>query len=203
MFAVAFVKSIVICCFYHLQKIFTKIPFYFDGKITEICPNFYHMNRKLPFLLVITFYFSPFLSPAQVIDSMMKVYSEKFPQEKVYLQFDKKAYNPGERIWYKAYLFTGFDPSPYSKNFYAELYDANGNLILRNSAPLSESTATGSFDLPASFEGTRIHIRAYTSWMMNFDTSYVYTKDLRIIGSSQDSLPHPNPSPTTLHFFPE
>src|SRR5450755_4442010 len=203
MFAVAFVKSIVICCFYHLQKIVTKIPFYFDGKITEICPNFYHMNRKLPFLLVITFYFSPFLSPAQVIDSMMKVYSEKFPQEKVYLQFDKKAYNPGERIWYKAYLFTGFDPSPFSKNFYAELYDAGGKLILRNVSPISQSIATGNFDLPVSFEGTRIHIRAYTTWMLNFDTSFVYTKDLRVIGSAADSSVHANAAPVRLSFFPE
>ena len=117
------------------------------------------MNRKLLSLLVITFYFSPSFSSGQMIDSMMKVYAERFPQEKVYLQFDKKAYNPGERIWYKAYLFTGFDPSPYSKNFYAELYDAYGNLILRNTAPIVESTAAGSFDLPPSFEGTRIRIR--------------------------------------------
>jgi hypothetical protein len=161
------------------------------------------MNWKLRFLLVIVLFSSSLLSRAQKIDSIMNIYAERFPQEKIYLQFDKKAYNPGERIWYKAYLFTGFDPSPYSKNFYAELYDANGNLILRNTAPINESTATGSFDLPASFEGTRIHIRAYTTWMLNFDTSFVYTKDLRIIGSSQDSLPHADPSPTTLHFFPE
>jgi hypothetical protein len=161
------------------------------------------MNWKLRSLLVIILYSSSLLSRAQKIDSIMNIYAERFPQEKIYLQFDKKAYNPGERIWYKAYLFTGFDPSPYSKNFYAELYDANGNLILRNTAPINESTATGSFDLPASFEGTRIHIRAYTTWMLNFDTSFVYTKDLRIIGSSLDSLPHADPSPTTLHFFPE
>jgi hypothetical protein len=134
---------------------------------------------------------------------MMNIYSEKFPQEKIYMQFDKKAYNPGDRIWYKAYLFTGFDPSPYSKNFYAELYDAYGNLILRNTEPIIESTAIGNFDLPSSFEGTRIHIRAYTSWMLNFDTSFIYTKDLRIIGSLQDSSVHVNPSPASLHFFPE
>jgi hypothetical protein len=161
------------------------------------------MNRKLLFLFVIVICFSPLFSSAQMIDSMMKVYAAGFPQEKLYLQFDKKAYNPGERIWYKAYLFTGFDPSPYSKNFYAELYDPNGNLILRNTAPIVESTATGSFDLPVSFNGTRIHIKAYTTWMLNFDTTFVYTKDLRIIGSSQDSAIHSDPSPTTLHFFAE
>ncbi|HTB26528.1 MAG TPA: hypothetical protein VK711_14235 [Puia sp.] len=161
------------------------------------------MNWKLPSFLVIALYFFPFLSPAQMIDSMMNVYSEKFPQEKIYMQFDKKAYNPGDRIWYKAYLFTGFDPSPFSKIFYAELYDAYGNLILRNSEPIIESAAIGNFDLPSSFDGTRIHIRAYTSWMLNFDTSFIYTKDLRIIGSLQDSSTHMIPTATSLHFFPE
>ncbi len=162
------------------------------------------MNRKLQlFLLMTSLYFSPLFGVSQKIDSMMKVYAERFPQEKLYLQFDKKAYNPGERIWYKAYLFSGFDPSPYSKNFYAELYDASGNLILRNTAPIVESTAIGSFDLPATFEGTRIHIKAYTTWMLNFDTTFIYTKDLRIIGSSQDTATHGDPSPVTIHFFPE
>src|SRR5450432_3814153 len=106
------------------------------------------MNRKLLLLSMIALSFTPFLCSAQMIDSMMKVYSEKFPQEKVYLQFDKKAYTPGDRIWYKAYLFTGYDPSPYSKNFYAELFDASGNLILRSVSPILESTATGNFDIP-------------------------------------------------------
>jgi hypothetical protein len=106
------------------------------------------MNRKLLLLFVIAFYFSPLFSSGQKIDSMMKVYAARFPQEKLYLQFDKKAYNPGERIWFKAYLFSGFDPSPYSKNLYTELYDAYGNLILRNTSPFVESTSVGSFDLP-------------------------------------------------------
>ena len=138
-----------------------------------------------------------------MIDSMMKVYADKFMQEKVYLQLDKKAYSPGDRIWYKAYLFSGLDPSASSKNFYTELYDADGNLLLRNAAPVSEATANGSFDLPTTFTGTRVRIRAYTVWMLNFDTSFVYTKDLRIINGSEDSLVHPPPTATVLHFFPK
>jgi len=161
------------------------------------------MNRKLQHLFIISILFSPLCLLAQMTDSMMKVYAERYPQEKLYLQLDKKAYNPGERIWYKAYLFTGFDPSPFSKNFYAELYDAYGNLILRNTAPLSGSTASGSFDLPVSYQGTRVRIKAYTTWMLNFDTSFVFTRDLRIIGSTQDSAGHAETSPTSLHFFPE
>ncbi len=161
------------------------------------------MIRKLCLLIIIAICFSPLLGSAQKIDSMMKVYALQFPAEKAYLQFDKQAYNPGERIWYKAYLFSGFDPSPYSKNFYTELYDASGTLILRNISPLSESVSSGSFDLPFNYEGTRIHVRAYTTWMMNFDTTFIYTKDIRIIGSSQDSITHDEPTPTVVNFFPE
>lgn len=161
------------------------------------------MNRKLLLLFVIAFYFSPLFSSGQMIDSMMKVYAARFPQEKLYLQFDKKAYNPGERIWFKAYLFSGFDPSPFSKNLYTELYDAYGNMILRNTSPFIESTSVGSFDLPSSFEGTRVRIKSYTSWMLNFDTTFVYVKDLRIIGTAQDSAVHLPSSPVSLFFFPE
>ncbi len=161
------------------------------------------MKRYLVLLVSAVLYFSPLVSSGQMIDSMMKVYTEKYPQEKLYLQFDKKAYNPGERVWYKAYLFSGFDPSSISKNLYAEVYDANGNLILRNTAPIYKSAAWGSFDLPASFSGTRIHVRAYTSWMLNFDTSFVFTRDLRIIGSPADSSGHNEQPVISLHFFPE
>jgi hypothetical protein len=142
------------------------------------------------------------VASAQKIDSMMMLYADKFPQEKAYLQFDKRVYNPGETIWYKAYLFTGFDPSPYSRNFYAELYDASGNLIQRKTLALFESTSAGSFEIPADFKGSRVHVRAYTTWMLNFDTSFVYEKDLRIAGVPIDSAGSSSIT-SSLHFFPE
>jgi len=161
------------------------------------------MKRKLVLGLLTVLYIFPVNGVAQQIDSMMKVYADRFPQEKVYMQFDKKAYNPGERIWYKAYIFSGFDPSPYSRNFYTEIYDASGNLILRNTAPVYKSTAWGSFDLPASYNGTRIRIRAYTTWMLNFDSSFNFTRDIRIIGSMKDPSTLAEPTVISLHFFPE
>lgn len=160
------------------------------------------MNRKSLSLWLFIIFFIPFLASAQKIDSMMRLYAEKFPQEKAYLQFDKQVYNPGETIWYKAYVFTGFDPSPYSRSFYAELYDAAGKLIQRKTSPLVESTSSGSFDIPDNFRGSRVHVRAYTTWMLNFDTSFVFEKDLRIAGIPKDSA-GTIVSEASLHFFPE
>jgi hypothetical protein len=180
-----------------------QIHFYLFGKITEICPNFYHMIRNDLLVGILALLFSPAFLPAQKLDSMMAVYADKFPQEKAYVQFDKNVYNPGESVWFKAYLFTGFDPSPYSKNFYAELWDGAGNLLQRKSAPLTESTASSAFEIPFSFKGTRLHVRAYTTWMLNFDTAFIFEKDLRVVNPGSDSAAgFPKPE-YYLEFFPE
>src|SRR6476620_4989850 len=87
---------------------------------------------------------------AQNIDSLLGAYRQVDPQEKVYVHFDKNYYNPGETIWFKAYIFAGIDPSETSKNFYAELVDEQGNVFSQKTAPIAFSGASGSFDLDSS-----------------------------------------------------
>jgi hypothetical protein len=146
----------------------------------------------------------PFILRAQKIDSMMNVYAEAYPQEKVYVHFDKKIYNPGETIWFKAYLFSGADPSLISKNFYAELSDGSGNILQRKVSPVLESTTAGSFDLPQNLKSGHLHFRAYTTWMTNFDTAFFYEKDIRIYNRKTDSAGAPSMrQEARLQFFPE
>jgi len=133
----------------------------------------------------------------------MNVYAENYPQEKIYVHFDKNIYNSGETIWFKGYLFSGAYPSSISKNFYAELSDADGNVLQRKVSPLFEATAAGSFDLPKDIKGNHVHFRAYSAWMLNFDTAFIYEKDIRISNGRTDSF---NSKPQTekhLQFFPE
>ncbi|HEX4372556.1 MAG TPA: hypothetical protein VHZ50_04535, partial [Puia sp.] len=82
------------------------------------------MSHKI-FIIALVFLF-PVVLCAQKLDSMMSVYANNYPQEKVYVHFDKNLYNPGETIWFKAYVFSGNLPSTISKNFYTELSDDNG-----------------------------------------------------------------------------
>ena len=133
----------------------------------------------------------------------MRIYADNFPQEKVYIQFDKNIYTAGESIWFKAYLFSGTDPSLISTSFYAELSDAKGNIVQRKSAPVIESSAASSFDIPADFKEDHYHFRAYTSWMMNFDTTFLYEKDIRIISKTVDSPGSAPPQEQYLQFFAE
>ena len=66
---------------------------------------------------------------AQPYDSILVKLYNKYPQEKLYLHFDRSGYNPGETIWFKAYLFDGLFPSDMSKTLYAELLDEQGKVM--------------------------------------------------------------------------
>ncbi len=158
------------------------------------------------FLPIILFLFPLFLhAQTQKLDSMMAIYANNYPQEKIHVQLDKKLYRAGETIWFKAYIFTGADPSLFSKNFYAELSDPSGVIIQRKVYPITESSTAGNFDLPKDLKSRHLHLRAYTTWMTNFDTAFYYEKDIRIYDSKQDSAGVVTfvPRQARIQFFPE
>src|ERR1700722_16528393 len=139
---------------------------------------------------------------AQQIDSVLGIYADRFPQEKIYLHFDRCVYNKGETIWFKAYLLAGFDPSTYSKNIYFDWFDANGKLLRHTAAPIYEASAKGQFDIPADYARSSLHVRVYTQWMLNFDTAFLYNKDIPIAGAGNHDAPE-GQARTELGFFPE
>lgn len=139
---------------------------------------------------------------AQKIDSMMNLYHDNFPQEKIHVHFDKNYYNPGETIWFKAYILSGAALSDISKNFYAELIDEKGSVLQRIVAPILGSSAASSFTIPVKFTGQYVHFRAFTSWMLNFDTSFLFNKIIRII-STGSTVSTQAANITLLQFFPE
>src|ERR1035437_77784 len=117
---------------------------------------------------------------AQNIDSVLSIYGSNFQQEKLHIHFDKSIYNQGETVWFKAYIMAGAAPSGFSKNVYVDFFDAEGNLLQHIASPLFESSAKGQFDIPAKYSGQNLHVRAYTQWMLNFDSTFLFNKDIRI-----------------------
>ena len=66
---------------------------------------------------------------SQSVKTNIEQYAAGFPQEKMYLQFDKAVYVPGETIWFKAYLMQGIAPSTIRTNLYIVFADENGNVL--------------------------------------------------------------------------
>src|SRR2546423_11586982 len=91
---------------------------------------------------------------AQRIDSMMNLYRDNFPQEKIYVHFDKSYYNPGETIWFKGYIMSGINLSGISKNFYTELINERGIVLQRIVAPILDGSASSGFTIPLNYSGS-------------------------------------------------
>ena len=166
--------------------------------------NFIRMKRHLfYFLATIVSVFISEISFTQQIDSMMSVYSEQFPNEKMHIHFDKGIYNKEETIWYKIYVLSGSELSTLSKNVYVEWYDTTGKMIKQTVAPLHQSTAKGSFELPSDYKGNFIHVKAYTRWMLNDDPVFAYEKELIINNGISPFNSKPVVLKTKVEIFPE
>jgi hypothetical protein len=145
---------------------------------------------------------------AQQLDSLVSTLTTKYPQEKIYLHFDRPYYNPGETIWFKAYISSGNLPSAISKILYAELIDDKGMVLQRRTMPVIQSTAASYFDIPDSLHSTTtgqtiFYVRAYTEWMLNFDSSLLYSKAIPVITPGNTAKILAVEPVYTLHFFPE
>jgi hypothetical protein len=155
---------------------------------------------------LLIFYFfigSAFQLSAQQLDSLLNEQATKYPQEKVYLQFDRPYYNAGQTIWFKAYLSSGNLPSTISKTLYADLLDEKGKVLQRKIMPVIQSGAASGFDLPDSIQHTTLYVRAYTAWMLNFDSSLFYLKAIPLITPDNKIKKVPATVLYSLHFFPE
>lgn len=159
------------------------------------------IKQKINLTVIISLFFIQ--AKTQQIDSMLNVYKENFQQEKLYIHFDRGIYSSGETVWYKAYLMAGNELSDCSRNFYVDWYDNNGKIIKHTIAPIFESSARGQFDVPANYKGEWLHIKAYTKWMLNFDTAFLYENDIRITQSVSGNNKEIYQPSTSISFFPE
>lgn len=148
----------------------------------------------MPFFLV---------ASAQSLDSTLSKMATNYGAEKVYLHYDKSSYYVGETIWFKAYLMESIFPAAQSKTLYVDWIDDKGTVLSHTVSPVVDAATNGQFDVPAEYKGDFVHVRAYTKWMLNFDTAFLYSKNIRILPkevSGKRTVAAVTPS---LQLFPE
>ncbi len=139
---------------------------------------------------------------AQNFEKNLETYANNFTEERIYLHYDKPAYAPGETVWFKVYMMQTIFPADDSKTVYIDWTDPDGKLLLHTVSPVQNGTAAGQFDIPGNYKGQYLHARAYTKWMLNFDSSFLYNKDLKILSDSAAAVSNKTIEPE-LVFFPE
>lgn len=113
-------------------------------------------------------------------EQALEILSQKYPQEKVYLLYNKESYLAGENIWFDAFVFDGYSRSLISTNLTLELYNSKKTLINRKQVPLFEGEGQGSFALPDSLPEGIYYVRGYTQWMLNFKEEFQYLHSFRL-----------------------
>lgn len=155
-------------------------------------------------ILCLVFLIPVFLvAKAQSLDSTLSKMATDYPTEKAYLHYDKSSYYAGETIWFKAYLMEGIYPAIQSKTLYIDWIDDKGTVLSHTVSPVVDAVTNGQFDVPAEYTGDFVHVRAYTKWMLNFDTAFLYSKDIPIFSkepANKKTLTAVTPS---LQLFPE
>ncbi|SIT86409.1 hypothetical protein SAMN05444128_1724 [Pontibacter indicus] len=128
-------------------------------------------------------------------------------QEKLYLHIDRPVYACGDELWFKVYNVDGslHRPLDMSKVTYVELLDADQKPALQAKVAMKDGAGSGYFQLPSTLQTGSYTVRAYTSWMKNFDPAFYFQQQVTIINTFEQ-LPKqeaPKAKGYTLQFFPE
>lgn len=132
------------------------------------------MKKQWLYFAVLTLFISgaftlmPYKDPffQQLQEKWGNYWAAKAP-EKVYLHLERTTYEPGEDIWFKAYLRDAFThlPSEQSHFVYVQLLDPKGKVIQQKKLAAFYGSAAGDFALPENSPGGIYKIQAYTRWM--------------------------------------
>jgi len=163
------------------------------------------MTDFRPKLLTILFsgLYSFFSASAQNIDDAIASYADMYSPERAYFHYDKSTYGAGDTIWFKAYLMNEIIPADESKTLYIDWIDDKGVLMLHAVSPLVDAVTNGQFNIPDDYKGKMIHVRAYTKWMLNFDSAFIYNKAISILTKESTAANAKNTVIPSISFFPE
>ncbi len=99
-----------------------------------------------------------------------RLFGERIPQEKVFVQMDNTCYFLGDTIWFSAFTrrTNSGRPSKISRVLYAELWNHDGFLVERKLVEMRDGRGSGFFALPDTLYSGYFELRAYTRWQLNW-----------------------------------
>lgn len=112
----------------------------------------------------------------------LSAYQAHFPEDRLYIQTDRPFYEPGDDIWFSAFVRNGQDLKPSGKSdiVCVELLNPKGTVEKKIEIIASHGKAAGDFQIDREAPGGLYKIRAYTNWMKNAGEAYYFTKEIQV-----------------------
>lgn len=112
----------------------------------------------------------------------LSTYNEHAPEDRLYLQFDKPMYEPGDNIWFSAFVRDGgsLKPSQKSDIVHVDFINPKGTVEKSINIIAKNGVAAGDFNLDNEALGGIYKVKAYTNWMKNEGEDNVFEKQLQV-----------------------
>lgn len=131
---------------------------------------------------------SPVLAQTKLEKAITNL-ENNYEQEKVYILTDKSQYAAGDKIWFKSFVFDGYNRSELSTTLFVELYNADKKLIDWKTVLLTHGEGSGDFQLKEDLPEQVYFVRAYTPYMTGFSEEYQIVKTIPVYNpNSAESL---------------
>lgn len=157
--------------------------------------------------LVLLLALSSWAQTANDILGSFNNYRQTALQEKIFVHTDKGAYLTGEIIWFKVYVVDGVlnKPLSLSKVVYVDVLDDAQNPLLQAKIAIHDGRGSGSLYIPVTANSGNFRLRAYTSWMKNFNPDYYFNKTITIVNTlkSPEAVAKQSKVDFDVQFFPE
>lgn len=112
-----------------------------------------------------------------------------FPQEKIYVHFDKPVYLAGETIWFRAYVTDAVLHIPGSNQYViAELINPLDSVVNRIKIRPDSGAFHGHISLDQALPEGDYTLRAWTENMLNPGADYYFMKKIRVEGPRSASV---------------
>lgn len=136
------------------------------------------INKKfiILFLLIL-----PNCLYASIEDNLQRYLSQRSP-ERVYLQFDKPLYEPGNSIWFQAYVRneSNLKAADKSRILHVELLNPKGAIVQKRALIVKNGTVSGDFQLQEHAEGGLYQVKAYTQWQKNDPNTLLFQRKIPV-----------------------
>jgi len=138
------------------------------------------MYKTFLFIIIVCF---SFISRGQVAPSDTSLKKGDFPEEKTSLTANSTLLLAGESLLYKAYNHFTFNnaKSDLSKMMYVSLRTKEDSIVFNHKLKLKESTANGTFFIPATLNSGVYKLIAYTNSSLNNEENRFSEKQIYII----------------------
>ena len=182
------------------EKLFLK-PYKHDFWVQNsyVTPDFKEQKQIQNWENKNRFYSENRLSPANEVigvDSLVKVMNNNIVAvENVYVETDRPDYLAGDTIWFSAFVLDNLhmDSTFLSKILYVDLINGENKLEKHIKLIISNGRTHGDLALKKDLKNGIYRLRAYTQYMRNFQSEYLFEKDITVHQSNINNLIAVNP----------